>query len=97
MNLFLEGFLDHRIEQIAKQLPDANAEYALANHECQELWEYIKPIIYGDTDLEISIGDRMNFADYFEQYAVIASIEKRFFYKQGYMDCVRVFKEIGAL
>ena len=97
MNLFLDGYLSQRIDQISKTLLETNGEYARADHKRKVLWENVHPIMSGNTDIAISGGDRLDFSEYFEQLTIMSSIEKHILYRQGYMDCVKALKALGIL
>jgi len=87
---FLNGCLSQRIDQISQSLLKTNGEYAQADHKRKILYQNVHCLISGDTDLEITGGDRMDIKEYIEQVAIMASIEKHALYRQGYMDCVKV-------
>jgi len=97
MNQFLDGCISQRIDQISQNLLQTNGEYARADHKRKNLYRNMHDIMSGDTDLEITGGDRMDFSEYFEQLAIMASIEKRSYYRQGYMDCVKVLQNLGIV
>lgn len=97
MDLFSEVFLEKRVGQITKELLETNIDYALTKRKYETLADIVDPILFGDTDLEITGGDRMNLNEFFELIELKSFLENLALYRQGYLDCVRVFKELGAI
>lgn len=97
MNLFSEAFLEKRIGQIRKDLLEKDIDYALTKHKYETLADQVDPILFGDTDLEITGGDRMNLNEFYELIELKSFLENLALYRQGYMDCIKVLKSLGVL
>lgn len=97
MDLYITGFINDRLEEIAGNLRKTNGEYAQAVKMCKELREEIDPIIMNEKDLALCVGDFLNFQEYLQHEFTIAAIEQRAFYKQGYLDCVDLLQGLGVL
>ncbi|MPN48281.1 hypothetical protein SDC9_195887 [bioreactor metagenome] len=97
MNLQVSEYLGFRIEEIAKNLRSTNSEYALAMERSKELMENIDPIMNSERNITISVGDCLDFQEFLECEATSASILQQELYKQGYLDCVQLFRMLGIL
>ena len=97
MNLLVSDFLDSRVDAIEKDLRRQSGDYALCVEKCAQLFENIEPIIHHGRDITISVGDCMDFCEYFEQEVTAATILQRELYTQGYLDCVRLLATLGVL
>lgn len=97
MNLFLDGYLNNRIGQISKDLLEKNADYARAEAIRERLWEKVKPVLYENTNIEISSDVRKNILELFDNVELMETIENKELYRRGYMDCINVLKYLGIL
>ena len=91
------GFIEDRIEAIAGTLRKTNGEYAQAVKIRKELHEKIDPIITSEKQLTLDKYDFADFREFLQQEFIIAAIEQPAFYKQGYLDCVDMLKQLGVL
>lgn len=97
MSLYVSGYLDSRIEEIAQNLRKTNSEYALAMEKGKELMENIDPIIHSERGITISAGDCLDFQEFLKQEFTSTAIIQQELYKQGYLDCVKLLKMLGVL
>ena len=97
MKLDVTGFIDDRMEEIAANLRKTNGKYALAVKMSKELMQKLDPIITSEKELTLYECDFLDFQEYLEHEFTIAAIEQAAFYRQGYLDCVDLLKELGVL
>lgn len=97
MQSAISMFIQERIEEIVGKLHRTHAEYALANAACRHLLDTIEPIILSQTDLQISAGDCFALRSYFDNELTQNAILEEALYRQGYLDCIRLLSELGAL
>ena len=97
MSLYVFDFLDGRIEEIAQNLLKTNSEYALAVEKSKDLMENIDPIIHREREITISAGDCLDVQEFLEHEFTSTAIMQQELYKQGYIDCVKLLKMLGAL
>lgn len=94
--LFYE-MLDNRLDDVITGLYQNNAEYALSVHKARWLEDQIKDIINCNKDIEISRGDCLTMHDLIESLIEKASLETKYAYRQGYVDCAELLQLMNVL
>lgn len=97
MNLDHSGFLEKRIVELQQHLLATDGEYAAATARCAALRENIDPIIHQTQSLVISPGDCMDLIEFYQLQSVCQDKLQKHLYRQGYLDCVKVLKDLGIL
>ena len=90
-------FVINRLEEIAQDLRKTNGNYALAVRTREELKEKIDPVITSGREMTLDACDFMDIQEFLEYDLTATAIEQQAFYKQGYLDCVDLLKELGML
>ena len=94
----IQQFMIARIEDKFRELYKVNGEYALARNKARELIGCIDKIVLNEKEeLVISRGDCVNFKEYMESQFTEEAICQEELYRQGYLDCVALLKQLGIL
>lgn len=97
MQQAIHGLIEYHIERNSATLRKINGEYAMAVKMRRELHEKIHPIITSKKKLTLDKCDFADFQDFLQQEFTIAAIEQPTFYKQGYLDCIDLLKQLEVL
>lgn len=90
-------YLNSKIEEMVANLRKNNSEHALAVEKEKILLENINPILCRDRGVTISAGDCADMRGCLEQEFVQTAIIQQELYKQGYFDCVKLFRTLGVI
>ena len=86
-----------RIEEITDELRKTNSRYYKAFIKRKELCEIVSKVAGNKEDMTLTAADSQSLSRFFEHEFTIGAIEDIAFYKQGYMDCISILKELGVI
>ena len=94
----IQQFMMSRIDDKIRELCEVNGEYALAREKAKELIDCIDRIILNEKEeLFLSRGDCLNFKEFMDSQFTEEAICQEELYKQGYLDCIALLKQLGVL
>ena len=93
----ISEFIESRIEETTQQLLHTNSEYAIAAEKGGELLENVYPVIYSNHVITLAPQDCEDIQEFLEQEEEKNCIAQRQLYRQGYLDCIKLLKQLGVL
>ena len=98
MEADIRQFMISRIEDKLRNLREINGEYALAHNKAKELIDCIDSIILNKKEeLILSHSDCLNFKEFMDSQFTEEAICQEELYRQGYLDCIVLLKQLGVL
>jgi len=97
MQKLIDNFIYSRMDEVARSLPERDADFALALEKQKALHNEVREIITSNKGLMITAGECEGLRECLEHEAAVGSILQQAMYRQGYSDCVALLRMLGAL